>query len=149
MDALCFSVTNYCNFVIEKHESYFFVRVLLLDFLNLRLNGAQNALLSGDESFIFVMSPWKEVELSLVPRLHELLKHIYFFLREPEFQVDFTCDFACRVHAPRNVDAKDHGRVVVGFALFQRTFEHVDNVLFDRDFLLLDKQGVRVVAELA
>lgn len=58
MNTFCFTVSYDSYFIVKQNETHFFVRVLLFDFLNLRLNSTKDALFPGDESFIFIMGSW-------------------------------------------------------------------------------------------
>ena len=141
-------VTKHQNFVIEQYESHLLVRVCLPDLVDLGLNGAEHALHPRDVGLVLIVRSGQVVELGLIARLHELLQHLDFLLGQSELQIHLSRDFRGGVHATRNIDAEDDGRIVFALSLLQCAFEHVDHIVLHGYFLLLNEKLVGVVAEL-
>lgn len=137
------------NLIVKGDETDSFEWIIFLDFLELRLDGTQNALLSGDKCFILILLAGHPVELSLISRFHELSEHIKFFLTHTKFKIDFSLDFWGCVHTAWYVDTENHSFIFFGFVLlFEFTLHHVHNVLLLWDFLLFNVENIGLITEL-
>lgn len=148
MNTLCFAISNNSDLIIEQDKAYLFMRIFLLDFLNLRLNCTEDTLFSRNKSFVLVMSSWQEVKLSFISGLHELFKHFDFLLRHSKLQIHLSRNFTGRVHATRNINAKDCSCIIVSLSQLQSAFQHIHNIVFDWDLLFFNQKNVWIVAKL-
>jgi len=80
MDSLGFAIAHNSYFIIEHNETYFLMRIVFFDLVELRLDRTQNALFAGNKCFVLVLGSWQVVKLGLIAWFHELFEHVYLLL---------------------------------------------------------------------
>ncbi len=149
MNSLAFRVAYNSDLAVKNYESNLLVRIKLFNLTEVRFDRTKNALLPWDVGFILVVGSREIMQLCLISRLHELPKHLYFFLAYPIFKLDLAHNFSGWIHTAWGVNAEDEGWVILSNFFIVRTLYHVDYVVLWRHFFFLNLENIAKIAKLA